>query len=730
MLPAITLDCDMTAGDVLQVLARYGLWIDDRHPAARQRIEPLATRLHLAYGDVAAQLRGKPARFGAAIRRQWGTSVLWYARPVTEVLQRCAAEPPDQLLISVLNLHEPDSTPPIELRGDGDTLLPPGVVMDKGTPVGVSLPRPRMDAATVFRGDDQLSIQPAGAQPTGPRAAGPQPAGAVPAAPQPPKIVEAWPRVEAPSSVTAGNVFEVVVGFGASQQEGLHGGQVRLPAPPGQEWIDVLVEVTATPAVQAPDGWSRTMKVALTDPTAAQVSFRLVGITPTNRERVSLTMLEVRYLVAGTVCGTAMRPLAVFPAGAQPGAGARPVGDDWLASPAASSPVALVPDPAPPDLTIEILKPDRNAASGQYVCRLSSPRALSTPLGPFDVQLGTEAKAFAKQLVDDVRVSSRSPLVDNTLEGIGLLIAERLPQEVFDALEEIGAAMKPETPAVLIVSVEPYVPWELAWMQRPLDPARPSFLGAQVLLGRWLRDDAPPPRPGAGAPAVMRPALHPTAQAKVRHMAAMAAWYLPPAGLSRLPNAEAEAKLLVQRCGAVPLPASADAMRQLLKGTVAQGFDVIGRVQAVHFAGHGDFDPSRPDGSALFLSDGTPLRSTIFRSASYGGEHQPLLFLNACMLGIGGEVLGDMAGFPGNSLRGGFGAVLGALWEVDDKVAHDIALAFWEAALPQAAAGRGQPIGAVLRDLRAHYHPAAPVATYLAYVYYGHPRLTLERAVP
>mgnify|MGYP001372983146 CR=1 FL=1 len=336
MLPAITLDCDMSADDVLLVLARYGLWIDDRHPAARQRIEPLATRLHLAYDDVAAQLRADPSRFGAAIRRQWGTSVLWYARPVTEVLQRCDMEPPDQLLISVLNLHEPDSTPPIELRGDGDTLLPPGVIMDKGTPVGVSLPRPRMDTAAVFRGDREFRGEPAGAAPTIGRGAGPQPAApsapsappAQPAPPAPPKIVEAWPRVEAPSSVTAGTVFEVVVGFGASQQEGLHGGQVRLPAPPGQEWIDVVVEVTATPAVQAPDGWSRTMKVALNDPTSAQVSFRLVGTTPTNREQIWLTMLEVRYLVAGTVCGTAMRPLAVFSAGSPPAAGGRPVGDE------------------------------------------------------------------------------------------------------------------------------------------------------------------------------------------------------------------------------------------------------------------------------------------------------------------------------------------------------------------------------------------------------------------
>jgi hypothetical protein len=130
----------------------------------------------------------------------------------------------------------------------------------------------------------------------------------------------------------------------------------------------------------------------------------------------------------------------------------------------------------------------------------------------------------------------------------------------------------------------------------------------------------------------------------------------------------------------------------------------------------------------LFLDSNTALRSNLFRAAKYGGAQQPLLFLNACMLGIGGELLGDMGGFPGSSLRGGFGGVLGALWSVGDDTAQEIALEFWQRALPPAPA-RGEPVGAILRDLRAKYatDPSGD-PTWLAYVYYGHPRLTLERA--
>jgi hypothetical protein len=65
-------------------------------------------------------------------------------------------------------------------------------------------------------------------------------------------------------------------------------------------------------------------------------------------------------------------------------------------------------------------------------------------------------------------------------------------------------------------------------------------------------------------------------------------------------------------------------------------------------------EATQPDGSVLFLgdgtlSDGTPLKSLLFRSAKYGGAKQPFIFFNAGMTGIGGELLGDMGGFSSNA---------------------------------------------------------------------------------
>jgi CHAT domain-containing protein len=211
----------------------------------------------------------------------------------------------------------------------------------------------------------------------------------------------------------------------------------------------------------------------------------------------------------------------------------------------------------------------------------------------------------------------------------------------------------------------------------------------------------------------------------VKHMAVMAGKYRIDSGLRALPAAEAEAQTIVAEYKAVPLAASLSALKRLLDADLEHEFDRIGGVDAVHFAGHGEFDPTKPDSSVLFLSDGQPLSSILFRSANYGDEHRPLLFLNACMIGIGGQLLGDMGGFPGNCLKGGFGGLLGALWEVDDSAAGEIAVDFWKRAMA------GDPIGAILRDLRAKYVTgggAVPVSTYLAYVYYGHPCLTLRRS--
>jgi CHAT domain-containing protein len=163
----------------------------------------------------------------------------------------------------------------------------------------------------------------------------------------------------------------------------------------------------------------------------------------------------------------------------------------------------------------------------------------------------------------------------------------------------------------------------------------------------------------------------------------------------------------------------------LLNGELAQGLKQIGGVEVVHFAGHGEVDPTRPGEAALFLSNGKPMNPIFLRRSKLGKNHAPFIFLNACMVGTGGQLLGDYGGFPGNCLAGGFTGLVAPLWAVNDTVAHSIAIDFYEALL---APGSDRTVAGLMRDVRAQYSSNAPISSYLAYVFYGNPNLKVARA--
>jgi len=745
LLNAIVFDAAMTASAALARLARNGLWLDPRQAEASRWIQVNSGRLGRPFDEVASKLARDPHNVGAAIRRQWYASVLWYPRSALDVLRACASAAPDELLVVALGLREEDARSPVRASRDGREPESEGVVFEAGVPIAVNFAEPAFGRvpSTMSGGDGGRLPDAARSIPAlddGGAAVGAMDGNAAAyddygasrstrgaPAPAAPIDVRAWPRVEAPDYVPAQHVFDVIVGFGAARQARVAGGPLSLQVPAGTRTVELRVELVVD-GVDALDGWTRAMTVDVTNPAAAKVTFQLRGRDVAGPEPVHLTMLEVRYVYCGSICGHASRPLVIGHVTAPTLDIPAHFGTPWLAQPAMTSSLAMQPAADAPDLTIELAKPDGNGANGRFVCRLLSPHAIDLDAGPHEIDLGDDAKTFARALVDQVRQYARSNLADNLFRSYGDLIAEKLPPAVFDALQKIATRVAPQPPMVLLASAEPYVPWELARLPVPLDPKRPPYLGAQTLLGRWMRGSSAPSASGGRARAE-KPATQPPAAIRVGVMAVMAGLYKPEAGLRRLPSAEEEAKTLAATYDAIALAASPQALRQLLDAKLERGFEAVGGADAVHFAGHGDFDPSRVDSSVLFLSDGTPLSSLLFRSASYGGEQQPLIFLNACMIGVGGELLGDMGGFPGNCLRGGFGGVLGALWEVDDKVAAQVALEFWRRALPKD--GKSEPVASILRDLRAKYAAGDQRdANYLSYVYYGHPRLTLQRAAP
>jgi hypothetical protein len=320
--------------------------------------------------------------------------------------------------------------------------------------------------------------------------------------------------------------------------------------------------------------------------------------------------------------------------------------------------------------------------------------------------VGPAVDALLQQLVN----LAPGPTADNAMRGIARQIARRIPTAFWMALKEVARAigLEKRAPDILLVTEETRLPWELAWMEERLYDDRCNHLGAQVNIGRWI----------LGAP---RPLLPPADRVPWRRMAVVVGNYK---GGAALPDALEEAKNL----------------KTLLDARATQ-FELNGKdldpfleaeappdgCQLVHFACHGRAKNAEPALTHLLMQDGTPFSPLVLEGSELGEKWEPFLFLNACEVGRTGFALGETAGFAGAALAQGFRGFVGPLWQVDSRVAREVAEEFYRRTLEE-----NEAVSAVLRDLRCNYtyggaNAAPRPDTYLAYVFYGHPGLKLTR---
>jgi hypothetical protein len=520
--------------------------------------------------------------------------------------------------------------------------------------------------------------------------------------------IEAYPLVEAPRSVEIGQEFEVTVGLVTEADPAVTGAKLRIERPNNEESFRLDVQLVAE-GFEAPAGWRHSITVITEDPFANSVRVPLRALPLPGDRPVLPTALVVIFMLDGAVVGHASRNITVRPAAA------RAPAPTEKASAAETGPIVLDGSAVPADLEIVISKPDRNPASGRYQITFCSRHPIALPAEPLLLELGSDAASFAKGIVDNIAAKPGSKLQERALRGQSKTIADQLPKGFWEPLRAVSNQLAGRMPSVLIVSVDPFIPWELTAMESPLDPKLPSYLGVQTRLGRWLMSPNGKPRP-------------PKASVQVKAMATMIGRY---EGRDRLPMAEQEGATLRERYKAIAVSATEEDLLQLLdaKLELPTG-EEVGGVEAIHVAAHGESDPTVPGSAALFLSDGEPLSPFVFRDASIGTSHEPFLFLNACMVGTSGELLGGTGGYPNACLLAGFRGLLGPLWVVDDGVAHDIALEFYRRAFGSADTPPEQ-IGSILADLRLRASGARPEEfqpTFLAYAYYGHPELVLQSA--
>jgi len=415
------------------------------------------------------------------------------------------------------------------------------------------------------------------------------------------------------------------------------------------------------------------------------VEFRVVA--PSARDVPQVHEINVLYSVDSQTMGLGIRPVRVVASMADLGAGFPPP------LPAAIGSLSVPVADRAPDLTVRIL---RGSESGRLMWSFESPHAILDDDGT--TSIGDDPDAFARTVISTIAAHEGRATLALGLNGIGLTIGAKVPDEMWDALSTVIAATSPRRPTVLLLSEEAYVPWELATMPDPIDPTVIGILGAQVTIGRWVL-------------AADRPTLPPPRLVHVDGMIVISGRYEQP-GWSRLEHAEAEAAALVERYHAIGVDAVTDKVVGCLLGNPAG--DVL------HFCLHGKYDPGSAK-QGLVLIDGDVIDPLVVKGGSL--SESPLVFLNACQVGTGQETLGDYAGLAESFLFAGASAVVAPLWSIDDGVASALAERFYTRAFA------GESVAEIVRAERAAFGTGADPnsSTLVAYQFFGHPEMHLER---
>lgn len=665
-----------------------------------------------ALGVLSALLRGVGARgigqafvggavagAGGLVFAQQSGAAITEASLVTWTLLPGAAGGAAQILLSAV-VHAPSSASHVDYA----ILTGPSSVPDVGGAEATAAPPPPAPRGSFERPTIDLDVR----LPTAEEAAEfkegapPEPVGAgaapsegatvgatAPSAPAPEPPRTSYARVACPDAVVAGTEFELIVGLTDRPDPRVASGPMRLP-----DWVvgpyTMTVQVVADGfALRSGERWRLDLPVSGRSP----YPYGVLHLAP---EAASVAVrpesIRAMYSVAGQPIGLAVRSVAV-------------VRDASLLSRAPRQPsgpaveLGFPEGQTAPDLTVRIERAESEASGKLLVQLLTADPTISLPDAPIRIDIGGDPAAALRRLINDMNQLEGRPTQFFALRGFGLTISEQLPHEFWDVLAEVAARVRERRPTILFLSAEPYVPWELAVVEPPFDPDLPPFLSAQANVGRWVLGQR-------------RPKLPPPAAQRVGSIAVVSGIYDRP-GWARLVEAEAEAADLVQRFGAAPVNAATTEVLGLLRGDPS--------ADLIHFAVHGSFDAEGIE-DGLILVDGVALDPLAVRGVPMRGS--PFVFLNACQVGRGYQILGDHAGLADAFLFAGASGVIAPLWSVDDRVARSIALRFYEGVL------EGETAAEVLRRGRAAFRdsPQTVSSAYMAYQYFGHPALRLERS--
>jgi len=490
---------------------------------------------------------------------------------------------------------------------------------------------------------------------------------------------QAHPLLAAASEVIVGAPFDLQVGISPFEVAGVAGERLWLAASDAIIGVQVIADGFR---LAKGDSWRRDLHVTPEQPYRRTV-FQLVADDPGGA--VAARQIRVSYTVGGDVVGFGARSIAVLRSAAL--LGTQP--PSRQESPA-HMPIAPGGE-SPADLTVLITYAND---VGRYCWSYESPH-VAPPADTY--RLGVDAQRFARHLIEQVQRKDGDPDLLPVSAGKGSRHPGQRAGRFFAALRQVAEIVGPRRPTVLIQSVEPYVPWELAELPIPVGPLPTpvSWLsghGRSVGFGGQR-----PPGPASARAVACRHHVGRFRRVR-RRRPALAAAAMRQGGSARAGHGP--------RRGVGGCRARRD------HGLVGKRDD----------PGHPPLRRARKRGSGRHRRRAPPDRAQDPQFSTIKGSDLPtgpFVFLNACQVGTGDTVLGDYGGIAAAFLYAGSGAVVAPLWSVKDCVAK---ISYWTST---AGFGGERPADAI-RELRCRVGgPQSTVASALAYQFFGHPTMTI-----
>ena len=492
-----------------------------------------------------------------------------------------------------------------------------------------------------------------------------------------PPTVTCYTDIYAPARVLVGERFPIIVGLTRSPTEGLQ------EAAAIQAQLNQLIRVVLTP--RGPELLSEPAKTLRVEERGAEpVVFYLRAV------QVGIQWVLIDFYAEGNLLVSVSYTLLAGEAGVGPGK-----------LPAQALHLGRYQAPFP-DLVLRVCTKDNRLT---YTLHYPDTQEQIVEGG----RLRADPEQYRYQIIREIENLARGkdvagkPLADESGKPLP-------PEKFFHYLEKIGQRLYIElfneqmrriyrerirgrVHTLEIVSDEPWIPWELI---KPYgDGVDDDFFCMQYDFSRWVSGgDGPETEIGVRSLVAVVPTDSGLgdAQAEGEFMRALARKW----GLEDLSPAEARR----------------DLVEALLEGDTP--------VNLWHFACHGNYDRNAPGNSPLILQHGHRLRpnDVVGRAGDRLKKDRPLVFLNACRVGLGGLSLTGLGGWA-HHLVGTcrVGALIAPLWSVSDAAACRFAEAFYRALQEP-----GMTLAAAVRQARRETREAYPHdPTYLAYSLYAHP---------